>query len=304
MRCHGNEELEKHIEMSKPITKNGTVADYIPALASANQEHLSVSIRYLDGEEMHAGDYVEAFTLQSISKVLSLLYVLEFYGEDVVFKHVGKEPTGDPFNSIVKLEEGPDTKPLNPMINAGALAVTSLFPGKGLDERWERFEAFLLPFLEKDSIKIDFDVQKSEFETAFLNRSMIYYLKQNEIINDDVEELMNVYTKQCSVLADCLDIARIGSILASEEGTSFISRRSIQIAKTFMVTCGMYNASGEFAIEVGVPAKSGVSGGILAVVPGRCGVGIFGPSLDKMGNSIGGLHLIKNLSKAYNWSIF
>ncbi|WP_239673738.1 glutaminase A [Mangrovibacillus cuniculi] len=304
MRCNGNKELDKFIELSKPVTQNGTVADYIPALASAKQEHLSVSIRYLDGEEMYAGDFVEAFTLQSISKVLSLLYVLEFYGEEVVFKHVGKEPTGDPFNSIVKLEEGPDTKPLNPMINAGALAVTSLFPGNGVTERWERFQQFLTPFFEKDKIEVDTEIQKSEFDTAFLNRSMIYYLKQNEIINDDVEELMTLYTRQCSVLADCLDIAKIGSILAMNEGASFVSRRSVQIAKTFMVTCGMYNASGEFAIEVGVPAKSGVSGGILAVVPGRCGVGIFGPALDKMGNSIGGLHLIKNLSKSYNWSIF
>ncbi|MGG3924333.1 glutaminase A, partial [Geobacillus thermodenitrificans] len=201
---------------------------------------------------------------------------------------------GDPFNSIAKLEEVQPSKPLNPMINAGALAVTHMIRGRSVEGRLERLLAFIRRLAGNEQITYSEEVAQSEFETAFLNRSLCYFLKQHGIIDEDVEELMDLYTKQCAVEMTCIDLARIGLVFALDgrdphSGELLMPLDVARICKTFMVTCGMYNASGEFAIKIGIPAKSGVSGGILAAVPGRCGIGIFGPALDDKGNSLTGV---------------
>ncbi|MFB5166109.1 glutaminase A [Parageobacillus toebii] len=302
-------ELEQFVEQAKQYARYGKVADYIPALGKADPNDLSIAIYLPDGNVIDAGDTTHKVTLQSISKIIALSLVLMDRGEQEVFKKVGMEPTGDPFNSIAKLEEIQPAKPLNPMINAGALAVTHMIAGASVEERFERLLQFVRKLSGNPTISYSEEVARSEFETAFLNRSLCYFLKQHGIINEDVEELMDLYTKQCAIEMTCIDLARIGLVFAMDGRDPFTDEQIMpldvaRICKTFMVTCGMYNASGEFAIKIGIPAKSGVSGGILAAVPGRFGIGIFGPALDEKGNSITGMKLLELLSKTYSLSIF
>lgn len=309
LTCQTNEDLQKLINMVSPLTEKGSVADYIPALAKANKNDLSIAIYKTNNECLYAGSYTKRFTLQSISKVLILAMALEDHGVDYVFERVGMEPTGDPFNSISKLETSIPSKPLNPMINAGALAVTNMIKGRDEKEKWERILNFVKRLANKDSLTYDTEVAHSELETAWLNRSLCYFMKQHNVINGDIEELMRLYTKQCAIEMNCFELARIGAVFAlngidPESGKRVLPVQIARICKTFMVTCGMYNASGEFAIKVGIPAKSGVAGGILAVVPEKYGIGIFGPSLDEKGNSIAGIKLMEELSKQYDFSIF
>jgi glutaminase len=302
-------ELEQFVEQAKQYARYGKVADYIPALGKADPNDLSIAIYLPDGNVIDAGDTTHKVTLQSISKIIALALVLMDRGEQEVFRKVGMEPTGDPFNSIAKLEEVQPAKPLNPMINAGALAVTHMIVGASVEERFERLLQFVRKLAGNPTITYSEEVAQSEFETAFLNRSLCYFLKQHGIINEDVEELMDLYTKQCAIEMTCIDLARIGLVFAMDGRDPFTDEQIMpldvaRICKTFMVTCGMYNASGEFAIKIGIPAKSGVSGGILAAVPGRFGIGIFGPALDEKGNSITGMKLLELLSKTYSLSIF
>jgi glutaminase len=302
-------ELTRFVEEAKQYARYGKVADYIPALGKADPNDLSVAIYAPDGTVIDAGDTTHKVTLQSISKIIALALVLMDRGEKEVFKKVGMEPTGDPFNSIAKLEEIQPAKPLNPMINAGALAVTHMINGASVEERFQRLLQFVQKLAGNPTISYSEEVARSEFETAFLNRSLCYFLKQHGIINEDVEELMDLYTKQCAIEMTCIDLARIGLVFAMDGRDPFTDEQIMpldvaRICKTFMVTCGMYNASGEFAIKIGIPAKSGVSGGILAAVPGRFGIGIFGPALDDKGNSITGMKLLELLSKTYSLSIF
>ncbi|WP_110112393.1 glutaminase A [Bacillus sp. CGMCC 1.16541] len=309
MACKTEKELMSLVKEAKKVTQYGEVASYIPALGKASVNDLSVAIFKLDQTCLSAGNVEKKFTLQSISKVLALALVLMDHGPEVVFEKVGMEPTGDPYNSIIKLETHKPSKPLNPMINAGALAVTDMIKGRTHKERWNRLLAFVRKLADNEEISYCQSIAESEFETAWLNRSMCYYMKQYHVIENDIEELMELYTKQCSIEMHSLDLAKIGAVFAAD-GLSpmtqdvLIPREIARICKTFMVTCGMYNASGEFAIKIGIPAKSGVSGGIMGVVPNQFGIGIFGPSLDEKGNSIGGIKLLELLAEKYHFSIF
>ena len=219
------------------------------------------------------------------------------------------EPSGDPFNSIMKLETDEKTKPCNPMINAGAIVATSLIKGNSLEEKEERMLSFFRKIAKNDSIKINKEVYESEKLTGDRNRAMAYLLKNDGVIEGDVDEILDLYFKQCSIEVDTVDLARIGLLFANygvdiETNERVISENISRIVKTFMVTCGMYDASGEFAIKVGIPAKSGVGGGIMASVPKRMGIGVYGPALDEKGNSIAGLKILEDLSKELELSIF
>jgi glutaminase len=304
-----SEELKTLVTEAKQFTKDGKVADYIPALGQANPNDLAIAISYPDGNCYSAGDIQKKFTLQSISKVISLALVLMDRGTKYVFERVGMEPTGDPFNSIAKLETMAPAKPLNPMINAGALVVTHMIPGKSIEDRLQRLLSFIRELTNDSSITYCEEVARSEFETAHLNRALCYFLKQHHIIDEDIEELIDLYTKQCAIEMNSLDLARIGLVFAMDgvdpnNGKQIMPSDVARICKTFMVTCGMYNASGEFAIKIGIPAKSGVSGGIMGAAPGRFGIGIFGPALDDKGNSIAGIKLLERMSKTYSLSMF
>jgi len=303
------EEMEAMIELAKASTSQGKVADYIPALARANKDLLSAAAYLPDGRHFEAGDVSVRFSLQSISKVIALALVLMDRGEEFVFNRVGMEPTGDPFNSIIKLEKVSAGKPLNPMINAGALAVTNMIAGEDTATRFDRLLEFVRAIAGNQGITYSKEVAQSEFETGQLNRALCYYMKEHQIVTGDVEELMDLYTKQCAIEVDCVELAKIGLIFSLDgwdpvTNTQIIPQKIAQICNTFMVTCGMYDASGEFAIKVGIPAKSGVSGGVMAAVPRRFGIGVYGPALDKKGNSIAGIKLLETLSQQYNLSIF
>lgn len=309
MDCRSDEELYQLVQESRVHTIDGMVADYIPALAKADLSSLSVAMAFPDGSCYSAGDVETKSTLQSISKVLALALALLDNGEEYVFQRVGMEPTGDPFNSIIKLETIAPHKPLNPMINAGALSVSSMIKGDSVDERLGRLIQLTELIIGEEGIGYSEEVAQSELETADLNRAMAYYLKQHSVIEEEVDTVIELYTKQCAIEMNCVDLAKVGLLLAMDgkhpaTGEMILPPRVASICKTFMVTCGMYNASGEFAIRVGVPAKSGVSGGIMASVPQRCGIGIFGPALDDRGNSVAGWDLMEKMTKKYDLSMF
>lgn len=308
MACD-REVLTEFINHAKSYTIKGKVADYIPALSKANPNKLSVAIYELKSECMSAGDIEEKFTLQSISKVLALAIALMDQGEEKVFNKVGMEPTGDPFNSIAKLETSKPSKPLNPMINAGALVVTDMIKGRTYQEKFNRILTFVHHLTENNKINYSHEVATSEFNTAFLNRSLCYFMKAHGLISGDVEELIMLYTKQCAIELNCMDLARIGAVFAMDgcdpqTGKRIFPENVARICKTFMVTCGMYNASGEFAIKIGIPAKSGVSGAILGAVPGKMGIAVYGPALDEKGNSIAGIKFLESFSKQFHLSMF
>lgn len=301
--------LNNIIKSNKKYTNFGQVASYIPELKNANAEDLGICIIDKDNNIYYAGDYKKKFTIQSVSKTIILAMALMDNDWAYVFSKVGMEPSGDPFNSIMKLETDDTKKPCNPMINAGAIVTTSLIKGATLKEKEERMLAFFRKIAKNDNIKINQAVYESEKLTGDRNRAMAYLLKNDGVINGDVEEILDLYFKQCSIEIDCVDLARIGLIFANygidiETGERVISENVSRMVKTFMVTCGMYDASGEFAIKVGIPAKSGVGGGIMASVPRKMGIGVYGPSLDKKGNSIAGIKVLEDLAKQLELSIF
>lgn len=301
--------LNNIIKSNKKYTNFGQVASYIPELKKANAEDLGICIIDKDNNIYYAGDYKKKFTIQSVSKTIILAMALMDNDWAYVFSKVGMEPSGDPFNSIMKLETDDTKKPCNPMINAGAIVTTSLIKGTTLKEKEERMLAFFRKIAKNDNIKINQAVYESEKLTGDRNRAMAYLLKNDGVINGDVEEILDLYFKQCSIEIDCVDLARIGLIFANygidiETGERVISENVSRMVKTFMVTCGMYDASGEFAIKVGIPAKSGVGGGIMASVPRKMGIGVYGPSLDKKGNSIAGIKVLEDLAKQLELSIF
>lgn len=300
--------LDSIIEDCKKWTSKGEVASYIPELAKANPEALGIWVTNLGGEEYFAGDWDVKFTIQSISKVVILMLALLDNGTEYVFTKVGMEPTESGFNSITNLEIHEQKQPLNPMINAGAIATVSLISGETAEDKINRILTFTRKITGNEDIGINYNVYESEKKTADRNRALAYYMKGNGIIEGDVEEILDVYFKACSMEITCKDIARIGAMLAND-GVLFtnervISREACRIVKTIMVTCGMYDASGKFAVHIGIPAKSGVGGGIMAAVPRRMGIGVVGPALDPEGNSIGGIKILERLSHELDLSIF
>jgi glutaminase len=304
-----NKLLEAIIENNRHFTINGKVASYIPELIKANPDALGISVITLEGEEYFAGDYDTKFSVQSISKIISLMLALIDNGRDRVFSKVGVEPTADAFNSIINLETKKIQKPLNPMINAGAIATVSLISGETGQETFDRILNFTRKITGNPTIDFNEEVYKSEKITGDRNRALAYFMKSMGVIEPEVEDVLDVYFKQCSIEATCKDIAKIGAVLANDgilpwSGEKVVPRNVARIVKTIMVTCGLYDASGEYAVEVGVPSKSGVGGGILAAVPGRMGIGVYGPALDLKGNSVGGIKVLAELSREMDLSIF
>lgn len=301
--------LPEWLERSRQEAAAGEVASYIPELSKAPREALGIHLLDKSGDCASAGDCGMAFTLQSISKVFTLILALMDNGEDAVFERVGMEPTGDNFNSMLKLELVRPGIPFNPLINAGAITVSSLIRGGSPEEKSARILEFFRKLSGGSPLEVNEAVYRSEFETGNLNRSIGYFLVENGVLNDSVEDVLSVYFRHCSIEATCRDLARMALVLAGDgtdplSGEKLIPRRYVQIAKTFMITCGMYNASGEFAIKAGLPAKSGVSGGILTFVPGALGIGVVGPALNAKGNSSAGVHLLERLSQRMDWSLF
>lgn len=301
--------LRKLIDQNRHVTQEGKVATYIPALGKADPWDLGICIADMEGNIYKSGNYKKKFTIQSISKSISLMLALMDNGEELVFEKVGMEPTGDAFNSIIKLETIMPSRPLNPFINAGAIVISSLIKGENKDEKFQRLLSFIRKISGNDKLNINEEIYLSEKDSGDKNRAIAYFMRDAGIIEGDIEDILDVYFKQCSIEVDCIDIAKIGLFLANrgvipttEERVT--SERIARAVKTFMVTCGMYNGSGEFAIKVGIPAKSGVGGGIMSSIPHRMGIGTYGPALDDKGNSIGGYKMLEDLSNYLNLSIF
>lgn len=301
--------LNDALKYGSLFVNNGKAAAYIPELSKVKPDKLGAAICMKDGTIISNGNCNDKFTIQSISKTVALMFALMDRGQDYVFQKVGMEPTGDAFNSIIKLETIQPSRPLNPMINAGAIAIDSLISGKNSDDKFERLLDFFKKICHNDSLSFNKKVYESEKATGFRNRALANFMKDSGVLEGDVEEVLDLYFRQCSIEIDCRDIAVLGGVLALDgispfTGERIVSEEISRIVKTFMVTCGMYDASGEFAIKVGIPAKSGVGGGIMAAVPGKMGIGVFGPALDEKGNSVGGIKVLEYLSRELKLSIF
>lgn len=300
-------------------TNEGEVASYIPILQDANKSHLGISIIGKEGMTIQSGNVDVPFTIQSISKVFTFIVACIERGVSYVLNRVDVEPTGEAFNSIMHLEMRKIKKPFNPFVNAGAITVTSLLKGKTSDEKLEPLYQLLEKILGSRP-KLNEEVYKSESETSIRNRAIGYYLVELGYLESELELTLDTYFKQCSIEISLNDLAHIGVILANDgedpkTGIEIIPRQVARLAKALMLTCGMYDASGKFAAYVGIPAKSGVSGGIIAVAPPRirqenlpflegCGIAVYGPALDEQGNSVAGIRLLRHIAKQWDLSVF
>ena len=277
---------------------DGEVATYIPELANMSPDKFAICLVSAGGRVFEAGDIEQAFTIQSISKPLTFGMAIEAYGRDEVLRHVSVEPSGDAFNSI-ELQNG-SNRPFNPMVNTGAIAVSALLHHKYGDEALERMlDRFSTAAGRR--LEIDAAVYDSERRTGHRNRAIAHLLLNFGIIDYDAEAALDLYFKQCSILVTCRDLATIAATLSNMgrnpvTGESAYEIVSVRDMLSIMFTCGMYDYSGHWAFRVGVPAKSGVAGGVMAVVNRQIGLATFSPRLDSKGNSVRGIEVCVELA--------
>ncbi len=286
--------------------QQGELASYIPQLAKADPQSLGICMVTTDGVAYAVGDTDRMFTIQSISKPFVYATALADRGHELVARRVGVEPSGEAFNSI---SLHPQTgAPLNPMINAGAIATSSLVAGATADAQWRRIEASIAAFAGR-AVCVDESVYQSESTTGFRNRAIAWMLKNFGIIDGDPMASLENYFRQCSILVDCRDLACMAATLANGgvhplTGVCALPAEHVERVLSVMATCGMYDYAGSWLYEVGMPAKSGVSGGVIAVVPGRFGIGVYSPRLDEKGNSVRGIAACKNLARDFGLHVF
>ena len=301
--------LEQLLEECRPYTQQGQVATYIPELAKGNRDDLGIYVLRSDGRHYQAGDYQNCFTIQSVVKPILLLLALMDNGEEYVRARVGVEATGKPFDAINVTDQTLLSDHLNPMVNMGAIAMCSLLKGADYHERFQRLLELTRKLANNPDIQLDEAVYLSEKRTGNKNRALAFLLKSYGLLQDDVEEVLDCYFKACSISVNSKDLANIGFVLANrgkhpQSDERIFPSRYANYVNAILMTCGMYDGSGDFAVNVGVPAKSGVGGGIMAVVPTRMGIGIFSPGLDSKGNSLAGIQVLERLSKRMYLSIF
>lgn len=285
---------------------DGEVADYIPELANADPNAFGIAAATVDGRLLGVGDTTAPFTIQSISKLLTYGLALEIHGQDVVAERVGVAPTGDSFNAIVLDDQG--RRAPNPMVNAGAMAITDMVPGADLAERVEVMRSLYERYLGRRP-ELDHEVRESEAATGNHNRAIAYLMLSNGIIEDRVEETLELYFAQCSVLVTAEDLAVIGATLANHgihplTGERVVAQEVVRDMLSVALSCGMYDYAGEWVFNVGIPAKSGVGGGILGIMPGVGGLATFSPPLDEHGNSVRGLRVFEELSARFSLHLF
>ena len=286
--------------------QDGALANYIPELCKADPSWFSISLVTMDGVVYSTGDSDQKFTIQSISKPFVFAAALADRGVELVTSKVGVEPSGDAFNSI---SLNPKTgAPLNPMINAGAIATASLVAGATPEAQWARIQSAMSAFVGRD-LALDEDVYRSESDTGFRNRAIAWMLKNFGIIDGEPMASLENYFRQCSLLVDCRDLAFMAATLANGgvhpvTGQRALPSEHVERVLSVMATCGMYDFAGSWLYEVGMPAKSGVGGGIIAVLPGRFGIGIFSPLLDPKGNSVRGIEVCRHLSRDFGLHVF
>jgi glutaminase len=301
-----NSLLEAVLEQVRPLVHQGKVANYIPALADVAADHLGIAVCLRDGTVFQAGDAETRFSIQSISKVLSLTVALTRYEDAEIWRRVGKEPSGQPFNSLVQLEleQG---KPRNPFINAGALVICDLLETRLTAPR-QRMLEIIRQLSQQSDIQYDRHVARSEYEHSARNAAIAWLMKSFGNFDNDVTSVMQTYFHYCSLSMNCIELARSFIYLANQgktlDGASLISSRQARQINALMITSGMYDGAGEFAWRVGMPAKSGVGGGIIAVIPGEMSIAVWSPGLDSAGNSLAGTAALECLTDKLGRSIF
>ena len=279
-----------------------------PEVPSIEQGRFSVCLASTDGEVFAAGDHDQPFALQSISKTFVYGMALEDCGHERVLARVGVEPSGDAFNSIVFDER--NNRPFNPMVNAGALATTDLVGDEEAGEpALQRILDALRRYAGNEDLEVNEDIFEAEMRTADRNRATAYLMRSEGMLDGDVEEILALYLRQCSVRVTCGELALMAATLANgginpATGERALGHRYVRDVLSVMHTCGMYDFAGQWAYRIGIPAKSGVSGGVLAVVPGKLGIGVFSPGLDAYGNSVRGTAVCEEISERLGLHVF
>ncbi|EKK7713973.1 glutaminase B [Cronobacter dublinensis] len=302
-----NDLLASILEQVRPLASQGKVADYIPALADVPADRLGIAVCTVNGECFSAGDADERFSIQSISKVLSLVLAMGRYDDSEIWQRVGKDPSGQPFNSLVQLEleQG---KPRNPFINAGALVVCDMLQTR-LSAPKQRMLEVVRSLCGAQDIAYDTRVARSEFEHSARNAAIAYLMKSFGNFHNDVITVLQNYFHYCALKMSCAELARTFLFLANQgraahPDTPVISPVQARQVNALMATSGMYESSGEFAWRVGMPGKSGVGGGIIAVVPHEMSIAVWSPALDSAGNSLAGIAALEILAREIGRSIF
>ncbi|WP_406689442.1 glutaminase [Saccharopolyspora sp. ID03-671] len=300
-----NQVLGRVVEEVAPLRGSGVVADYIPALARVDPARFGIAVADLEGRVRGAGDWEMPFSMQSISKVFTLALVLS-RGDGTLWNRVGREPSGNAFNSLIQLEHERGI-PRNPFINAGALTVTDELISR-VGDAGEELLAFLRAESGNPGLRVDEEVASSEVAHGDRNLALTHFMASYGNVRNPVPTVLDQYVRQCSIGMSCRDLALAGRFLAAHgvrrDGTELLTRRQAKRINAIMLTCGTYDAAGEFAYRVGIPGKSGVGGGILAIVPGRCAIAVWSPGLDARGNSVAGVAALDHFTTLTGWSIF
>jgi glutaminase len=295
-------------ERLKPKVGEGRVADYIPQLAGVDPRKFGIAVHMVDGRRFTAGDADEPFSVQSVSKVFTLTLALGKVG-DGLWRRVGREPSGTAFNSIVQLEQEGGV-PRNPFINAGAIVMADvLLAGHRPREAIGQIVRFVRHLAEDETILVDPLVAQSETETGFRNAALANYMRAFGNIIHPVDQVLGVYIPHCALAMSCRQLAQSGLYLANDgrhpmTGERVVSSERARRINALMLTCGHYDGSGEFAFRVGLPGKSGVGGGILAVVPGKASIAVWSPGLTANGNSLLGSLALEAIAREAGWSVF
>ncbi len=299
------EKLEYAIEKSKDYIGMGEPASYIPELLNVDSDNFAFSLVTTNGDAFNFGDENIVFSIQSISKIVDLIIALTDNNPQDVYEKVGSEPTKYEFNSLVPIGD----RAANPFINAGAITTTSMIFGRDNDERFERILNFYQTISDFKESKLMEDVFDSEMKTTDRNKAIAYYLKSKNIFTANPDEVLELYIKSCSISSDIEGLATMGAVLANKgyavkNRDMLVPESIVQIVVSQMASCGMYENSGDYLMNVGIPSKSGVSGAIVGVVPGVCGLAVYSPRLDKTGNSVRGKELFKIISQDLGLNIF
>jgi glutaminase len=298
--------LGEAVALERKYRHDSEMASFSEA-GEGDPERIGIAVMGAEGDVAQAGSAEQRFPLESVSKALTLALALEDVGTEALFERVGMEPSGDPYHSIATLEEGEMGIPSNPMINAGAIVTTAMIRGRDGEERFDRIRDFFRRLAGNPAL--DYDRAMFEAEDKNLNRALFYYMRSHDVLQGSEEDLLVPYLKQTSIEMNCRELSRIAAVLANagrdpESGERLIGEETVRIVLTLMFTTGMYDQSGRYAVEVGMPSKSGVSGAILAVAPGRMGFGVIGPALNEHGNSVAGLRLLEALSSRWRLGVF
>ena len=284
----------------------GRPADYIPELGKADPKLFGIAIATVDGQIYAVGDADVTFTIQSVSKPFMYGYALQHHGRETVLKHVGVEPTGEAFNSIVLDEVA--NRPFNPMVNAGAIAIAEMMGGDTQDARIANM-VDLFSSLAGRRLEIDEAVFGSELATGHRNRAIAYMMLNTGMLSRDPNEVLDLYFRQCSITVSCRDLAVMAATLANDgvnplTGEAVFETQYVRDVLTVMNSCGMYDYTGQWSYEVGMPAKSGVSGCVIAVIPGQIGICVYSPPIDKQGNSVRGIRVCQEISNEFELHAF